>query len=47
LESDPAFAAAFAFARDAENKTPRDWAMDYGSRKISELLKVWEEKSAR
>jgi uncharacterized protein len=38
---------ASPFARDEENKTPRDWAKDFGSQKVSELLKSWEEKNAR
>jgi len=37
---------ASPFVRDERNESPRDWANAYGSRKVSELLKVWEEKSA-
>ena len=36
---------ASPFARNERNETPRDWAMSYGSRKISELLNVWKIKA--
>lgn len=32
-------------ARDAKGKTPLNWALDYRSKKIADLLQLWEQKA--
>ena len=35
----------FLLARDAKGETPLDWALNYRSRKIADLLQAWQEKA--